>query len=331
MAAIQQAPVAAHELVVEPGQLPKLRSNYGNVIDSESTGWLKPTPRDTPLEEMRRRFDEDGYVWVKNVIPREVVLDMRQHYFEHMSPTGLLAPNTSPRAGIFNPALNPLTHHGVGGHDLPPSAEQVSLLTSAHSTSSYLAFLKNDSLRAFIRGFTGWEQEVLVVRTLLRHNVPRGLSTGVHYDKLFLRGGSADFLTGWVPIGDCGAEGGGLMYLEGSTALGKKIEAEFWRGSEGMTPEQRIDAFNVNMTRDGQLTHDAEEFGRTKGEGRMRWLTGNFEAGDVVFHNPYMIHGASKNEDPEGRIRLSTDLRFYEEGAALDKRWMSIWRPDDGL
>ncbi|KAL9069139.1 MAG: hypothetical protein Q9157_006280, partial [Trypethelium eluteriae] len=161
MAAIQQAPVAAHELVVEPGQLPKLRSNYGNVIDSESTGWLKPTPRDTPLEEMRRRFDEDGYVWVKNVIPREVVLDMRQHYFEHMSPTGLLAPNTSPRAGIFNPALNPLTHHGVGGHDLPPSAEQVSLLTSAHSTSSYLAFLKNDSLRAFIRGFTGWEQEVL--------------------------------------------------------------------------------------------------------------------------------------------------------------------------
>jgi phytanoyl-CoA hydroxylase len=29
---------------------------------------------------------------------------------------------------------------------------------------------------------------------------------------------------------------------------------------------------------------------------------------------------------------LSTDLRFYEEGAALDTRWMrDVWSPDDGL
>jgi len=30
---------------------------------------------------MRKRFDEDGYIWVKGLIPREVVLDMRQQYF----------------------------------------------------------------------------------------------------------------------------------------------------------------------------------------------------------------------------------------------------------
>jgi len=78
MAAVQQAPVPAHELFVEPGQLPKLRSNYGDYVDPKSTGWMKPTPIDTPLEEMRRRFNEHGYVWVRNVIPREDVLDMRQ-------------------------------------------------------------------------------------------------------------------------------------------------------------------------------------------------------------------------------------------------------------
>ena len=82
MAAVQQPPLLAHELVAEPGQLPKLRSNYGDQIDTQSTGWLKPTFKDTPLEEMRRRFDEEGYVWVKNVIPREVVLDMRQQYVQ---------------------------------------------------------------------------------------------------------------------------------------------------------------------------------------------------------------------------------------------------------
>lgn len=58
---------------------------------------------------------------------------------------------------------------------------------------------------------------------------------------------------------------------------------------------------------------------------------GDYEAGDVVFHKPYMIHTASKNEDELGRIRPASDLRFYEEGAALDQRWMKVFRHDDGL
>lgn len=247
-----------------------------------------------------------------------------------MSPSGILQPGTSPRDGIFNSALDPLSHHGVGGTNLPDSDAQVALLQSAHTTQAYLAFLAHPSLRGFVRRFTGWRQEVMTARTLLRHNVPGGLSTGIHYDKIFLRAGTADFLTGWVPIGDCGAAGGGLVYLERSAELGKAMEREFARRAEGFTEEERIYAFNRNMARDGQLAHDAAEFGRVRGEGR-RWLVGDYEAGDVVFHNPYLIHGSAKNEDPQGRIRLSTDLRFYEEGAPLDERWMQVWNPDDGL
>ena len=62
-----------------------MRSNYGAFLDEQTVGWMKETPVDTPLEEMRRRFDEDGYVWVKNVMPREDVLDMRQAYFVRLS------------------------------------------------------------------------------------------------------------------------------------------------------------------------------------------------------------------------------------------------------
>lgn len=249
-----------------------------------------------------------------------------------MSSTGILKPGTSPRDGIFNDELDPLDHHGVGGRDLPEEQRKVDLLVAAHTTPAYLTFLEHPELRRFIREFMGWQKEVMVKRTLLRHNVPHGLSTGVHYDRLFLRAGEAEFLTGWVPIGDCSAEGGGLIYLEHSTELGRKMEVDFMKRAENFTPEERINGFNLNMMRDGQLTHDAEQFGRVQGGGKMRWLTANFEAGDVVFHNPYLIHGASKNEDRRGRIRLSTDLRFYEEGARLDKRWMQqIWSPDDGL
>lgn len=121
------------------------------------------------------------------------------------------------------------------------------------------------------------------------------------------------------------------MYLENSSLLGEELEDEFSRTAQGMSAEERMDAFNRHMNSDGFLSHDAEEFGRTRGGGRLRWLVGDYEAGDVVFHKPYMIHAATRNEDEEGRIRLASDLRFYEEGAALDERWLKVWRHDDGL
>lgn len=130
------------------------------------------------------------------------------------------------------------------------------------------------------------------------------------------------------------------MYLENSTDVGMAMERDFNERSADFSPEERINGFNVNMAKDGQLSHDAVELteaiergehGGAQGKKR-RWLVGDYEAGDVVFHNPYMIHGAVKNDDPQGRIRLSTDLRFYEEGSRLDERWMQdVWRPGDGL
>ncbi|KAI9876739.1 MAG: hypothetical protein M1830_005838, partial [Pleopsidium flavum] len=73
MAAITgTAPIPAHELYIEPRQLPKLRSNQGSHVDPSSTGWLRPTAASTSLDEMRKRFNDDGYIWVKELIPREV-------------------------------------------------------------------------------------------------------------------------------------------------------------------------------------------------------------------------------------------------------------------
>lgn len=82
----------------------------------------------------------------------------------------------------------------------------------------------------------------------------------------------------------------------------------------------------------GQLSQDAGEFLENEAQGQGKWLAAEYEAGDVVFHDPYMIHGSSRNQDEKGRIRLSTDLRFYEEGTEVDGRWMvGRWNPRDGL
>ena len=119
------------------------------------------------------------------------------------------------------------------------------------------------------------------------------------------------------------------MYMEGSSQLGEETEADFMERAKDMPLEERLSAFNKNMATNGHIAQDAATFVVGKG----KWLTANYEAGDVVLHNPYMIHAAAKNEDFEtGRIRLSTDLRFYEEGSGVDERWMrKYWTPDDGL
>ena len=100
-----------------------------------------------------------------------------------------------------------------------------------------------------------------------------------------------------------------------------------------LAPPFRATEANLKNSRGqgGYISEDAENFSKTHGKGELRWLVGNYEAGDVVFHNPWMIHAATKNDDKLGRIRLASDLRFYEDGAAIDQRWMKLFRNSDGL
>ena len=62
-----------------------------------------------------------------------------------------------------------------------------------------------------------------------------------------------------------------------------------------------------------------------------RWLIADYEAGDVVLHSPYMIHAATANDDPAGRIRLSTDIRYQNVRDEIDARWANHWSLDDML
>ena len=74
MAALQ--PVKAFPIGDLPQTPPLLRSYEGGFI--ERVGLLRETGLQTPLEEMRRRLERDGYVFVKGLIPREDVLQMRE-------------------------------------------------------------------------------------------------------------------------------------------------------------------------------------------------------------------------------------------------------------
>lgn len=74
-------------------------------------------------------------------------------------------------------------------------------LIEAHTAPKYLELLNHPTLRDMIRRFMDWDQEILLKRNMLRHSLPGAGSTGIHYDKLFLRVGKDEFLTAWIPLG----------------------------------------------------------------------------------------------------------------------------------
>jgi hypothetical protein len=73
----------------------------GGPIDSNSIGQLRSTDSSTPLDEIRRRYAEEGYVWLKGLLPATDVWKARRDYFEFLQPTGLLKKDTDPQDGIY--------------------------------------------------------------------------------------------------------------------------------------------------------------------------------------------------------------------------------------
>jgi hypothetical protein len=51
----------------------------------------------------------------------------------------------------------------------------------------------------------------------------------------------------------------------------------------------------------------------------------------VVVHSAYVVHASLDNVDPEGRIRLSTDIRYQRQSDRIDWRWHKHWHDRDGL
>lgn len=199
-------------------------------LEASMIGRVRKTYVDTPIEEIRRRYQEDGHVLVKGVLPRDDVLRARRKYFELLQPTGILKPGTKPVAGIFNSSIDALNFPGIGagvagshdaeGRTTGPDVETArlfgNLALQAHHEDWYKEDLcQHPALLDFVAKMTGWGDNTKSIRrTLLRNNTPGNKAIGVHYDQIFLRHGEDTFVTAWVPIGDIKVDGGGLIYLE---------------------------------------------------------------------------------------------------------------------
>jgi ectoine hydroxylase-related dioxygenase (phytanoyl-CoA dioxygenase family) len=277
-------------------------------------GRLTPTKATETINTIREIYRAQGYVWLQGFFDRETILEFHRHFFTAFRDAGLLQTGTKPEEGIFSGQDDKRVTNKIL-MEVVRSAAYESFCLQAKLWQFYDAFLQGPSY--------------LHKRKIIRYMNPGDTATTpAHYDLIYLRAGTDKVCSSWIPLGDTPVEMGGLVYLENSDTLGRKMEAEFSLQNADLSPAERISAYNKNMTEGGWVGKDladmAERFD-------SRWLIADYEAGDMVVHSPYMIHAATQNVDPQGRIRLSTDIRYQNVRDEIDARWQNHWSLEDML
>jgi ectoine hydroxylase-related dioxygenase (phytanoyl-CoA dioxygenase family) len=266
------------------------------------------------MEELREQYRAQGYLWLKGLLDRKRVLAFRGRFFEAMRHSGMLMEGSDPAEGIYSGSP-------------PDRGLHEKLLMEFVRTAAYEAFCLDERIWQFYEAFL--EGPVyLHKRKIVRSGLPdTPWTTPAHYDLIYLRGGTSSVCTSWIPIGDCPVEMGGLAYLEGSARIGREMEAEFSAKNADLPPEERINAYNKNMSEGGWVGKDLPEMAERF---NARWLIADYEAGDMVVHSAHMIHASTVNTDP-ARIRLSTDIRYQRVLDEIDARWTQHWTLGDML
>jgi ectoine hydroxylase-related dioxygenase (phytanoyl-CoA dioxygenase family) len=286
--------------------------------EAHRLGRLAPTDHRQNRDDLWEQYQAQGYLWLKGILDRDAVLAFRRRFFTAFIEAGLplIAAGTDPVAGIYDAAAaltDPGLYHRV--------------LMEITRWAEYEAFCLMEPIRRFYETFLQGAPYIHK-RKLIRYGKPGDRQcTGAHYDLIYLRGGTDNICTSWIPIGDVPVECGGLVYLEGSVRWGRATEAEFSARNRDLQPEERISAYNKNM-KTGWLTNNLAALAEKLD---LRWLAADYEAGDMVVHSPYMVHASTMNVDPERRIRLSTDIRYQRVRDEIDARWSNHLSLDDML
>jgi ectoine hydroxylase-related dioxygenase (phytanoyl-CoA dioxygenase family) len=304
--AAQSAAIPAINLIANGKRLSTLANRMGALV---------PTDPAIGAQAIRARFEEHGYVWLKGFLQRADIIAFRGWVFSHLSAAGLIEPGSNPMLGLASSGL-------------VEKAVVDRILMALVRSVAFEGFCAQPRLAQFMDEYLDGIS-YLHKRKIMRFTQPgTTVATPAHYDLVYLRGGTTRIVTAWIPLGDTPVDMGGLVYLEGSHAIGKRMEAEFREKSDGLTAEEQISAYNRNMSEGGWVSKDLPEMAERFD---TRWLVAGYEAGDVVLHSPYMIHASTTNQSTERLIRLSTDIRYQNVEDEIDARWANHWSLGDML
>jgi hypothetical protein len=267
-------------------------TSHGFSLDTARLGELRDA--NTLLhdaEALRRRMDEDGYLLLRGYLDREVVQNARRELLTKLASVGEIDPSRPLEEAIATSTAN-WTSEFV--QDLRTGAAIRAMCHQGRMIAFFEQFL-GGAVRSF--------DHIWVRR------VQPGTATGCHYDVVYMGRGTQSLYTAWTPVGDVPLSDGPLAVLENSHRL------EDLKNTYGQ--------LDVDRDRDNH-PYKGGWFSKNPAEVQAqfggRWLTTEFQAGDLLVFTMFTLHCSLDNTS--NRIRLSTDSRYQLASAPIDERWV---------
>lgn len=203
------------------------------------------------------RFQRDGYLYFRRLLPAGEVLDVRRHVLGALAVEGWLAEDSDPaEARPGEPARIEGDPNWWGGYRAVQSLEPFHRLAHHEALVELATVLLDD--------------EVLVhPRKIARVGYPAtGVPTPPHQDYALIQG-AVDVVTMWLPFGPVTPRMGALQVLVGSHAGGLRPPV----------PAAGIGGIGVTVDEEGD-----------------DWASTSYEAGDVLVFSSLTVHRAPPNQ-----------------------------------
>lgn len=236
---------------------------------------MRPFTDSTPIlgdiAAMRARLAADGYLFLRGLLPRAAVMDLRAQTLAAAAAGGWLAPGHPAEDAIADP----------GAACVDPEPSYLAVLAAIYRLEALHALQHHPALIGLFESLFG---EAVLPRPRL---IPRCFfpqqpahTTAPHQDYPYVQG-TTEVYTLWTPLGDCPAEMGALQVAEGSHRDGVR---------DFRISQHPATALEVADPLDGA------------------WVGGDFAAGDVVLFHSLTVHRGSPNLSRH--LRQSVDFRY---------------------
>lgn len=225
-------------------------------------------------EKLREQARRDGYLYFRGLIDTESIRNLRQDFLEICHRHGWVEGGEN-----LMDATCTSTPFMEGDEGYWPILDEFQRLESFHAFAHHPAILDVcDKLFG--------EKTLVHPRNIGRIMFPENTkyTTPAHQDYIHIRG-TEDTYTGWIPLGACPEELGGLSVLAGSHRFGIfPVKPALGAGGLGID--------TAPLEADG-----------------LGWVSGDFALGDALFFHSHTVHKALPNQTAD-RIRLSVDYRY---------------------
>lgn len=240
---------------------------------------------------LRDRMADEGYLFFRGLLGRETVLEARREILLKYATVGEID-------GINHPVTDAIYSENT-------FIDKVNLRAFTESVRTGLAYqnvVLNEKLIGFYERF--FNDKVHPYDFRWPRFVRPGEGCGFHYDGPYMNRGTDRVFTSWTPLGDVAKIEGALIVLENSHKAHDLLRTYAQKDADrDKIPWLSTDPIKLQ-----------ERFGG-------RWLSTDFQAGDMLCFTMHTLHGALDNNSPIKRCRLTSDTRYQPASEPVDERW----------